>query len=223
MEHKNTNRGMSKKSKLDLSASSMSFYDEACNNSPLYQDSHEQLSQTNHKVAPFHPHSQEMITMWSDKIFFAITEHSPTPTCGWTAFTCDDEILYHPFCNDFGPFSLAVVYRFCKRLLALMESSGSDAILFYTTGDARQAANCAFLIAAFLVMELGETADEACARLNPLAPGTLAAFRDASVQAELEDLATREDAQLWAWKGAPDPMRLAAAFARAAGWNRDGI
>ena len=105
-------------------------------------------------------------------------KESPRATCGWTLLTTDKDLVYHPFCNDFGPFNLATVYRFCKQLKELVDTRGP--VLYYTTGDTRQAANCAFLLAAYLVMELGHTAEEAWRPLAQLDASSLAAFRDAS-------------------------------------------
>jgi cell division cycle 14 len=124
-----------------------------------------------------------MIHMMENRLFFLISNSGDVPhdLRGWTVFTTDEDFVYYPFCNDFGPFNLAIIYRFCAKLKYLLESTASPdgPVLYYTTGDNRQAANCAVLIASFLVMHMGRTMEEACQPLAQLGAGALAEFRDA--------------------------------------------
>ena len=130
---------------------------------------------------PVHPihslHSMHMIHMMKGKLLFLISNGGfvPPELSGWTLFTTDDDFEYYPFCNDFGPFNLAIVYRFCAKLRSLLDVAP---VLYYTTGDHRQAANCAVLIASFLVMHMGRSVEEACQPLASLEPNVLAEFCD---------------------------------------------
>jgi hypothetical protein len=120
--------------------------------------------------------------VYQNKLFFLVAKLPPKVPNGGSScifFTTDDDFKYYSFCDDFGPFNLAVAYRFCAKLRLLYAASGSDQIVYYTTGDARQAANCAFLLAAFLVMELGQPAEVAQSWLRGQ-ESLLAEFGDAS-------------------------------------------
>ncbi len=118
------------------------------------------------------------------RLFFLITNGGTVPhdLRGWTVFTTDEDFVYYPYCDDFGPFNLATIYRFCAKLKNLLESTSSPngPVLYYTTGDHRQAANCAVLIAAFLVMHMGRTVEEACQPLARPGADVLAEFCDAT-------------------------------------------
>ena len=135
---------------------------------------------------PIHSlHSMHMIHMMESRLFFLICKgrHLPHELSGWTVFTTDEDFEYYPFCNDFGPFNLAIIYRYCAKLRSLLEDSispegAATPVLYYTTGDHRQAANCAVLIASFLVMHMGRTVEEACRPLASLGPDVLAEFCD---------------------------------------------
>ena len=120
-----------------------------------------------------------VVNVFQNKLFFIITKQPPKEKQKWICFNTDSDYRYYPFCDDFGPFNLAAVYRFCAKVRKLISTSKSDQILYYTTGDARQAANCAFLMAACVVMELGQTAESTKSWLTDLGE-LLAVFRDAS-------------------------------------------
>ena len=120
-----------------------------------------------------------MIPILEMKLFFLVNSMhgAPASISGWKDFTCDHDFAYYPFCHDFGPFNLASVYRFCSKLDSILDSCGTTPVLFYTTGDPQMVSNCAFLLAAFLVMR-DHTAEEACQTLA--GAGALLEFRDIS-------------------------------------------
>ena len=119
------------------------------------------------------------LNVWNNKLFFAICKAPPPSMPKWVNFTIDKAIKYHSFCYDFGPFNLADTYRFCVELRNMLASNDSDSILLYTTGDSRQAANCALLLAAFLLMELDYTPEDSLRPFTAIS-GSLRPFRDAS-------------------------------------------
>ena len=120
-----------------------------------------------------------MVPILENKLFFLVNsmQGAPASISGWKDFSADNDFVYYPFCHDFGPFGLASIFRFCSKLDRILSSCGSDPVLFYTTGDPKMVSNCAFLLAAFLVMH-GHTAVEACRLLE--GAGTLLGFCDVS-------------------------------------------
>jgi cell division cycle 14 len=115
-----------------------------------------------------------------NRLSFVICDETPTAIAGRVYFSTDDIVVYHPFCDDFGPFNISAVYHFCTDLRCLMESYPTESIVYYTTGNQRQATNCAFLLAAYLVMELNCTADEAWSPFSSIPSSAFTGFRDAS-------------------------------------------
>lgn len=43
---------------------------------------------------------------------------------GCTTFCIDTELVYEPFCADFGPLNLGNTFRFCQKLSALLKVRG---------------------------------------------------------------------------------------------------
>jgi cell division cycle 14 len=44
-----------------------------------------------------------------------------------TCYYLDNDLIYEPFCADFGPCNLAHTYRFCTRVNALLQQVGQRA------------------------------------------------------------------------------------------------
>lgn len=47
--------------------------------------------------------------------------------CYWL----DDDLIYEPFCADFGPCNLAHTYRFCMRVNNLMKQVSIDLVIYF--------------------------------------------------------------------------------------------
>lgn len=104
-------------------------------------------------------------------------------------FTVDEEFVYFPFCDDFGPLHIGHVYKFTAKLnakLAMYNSVGKKVVL-YTSADKKIRTNVACLIACYLILDRGWTAEQAwspfdfahTAKGAPMVP-----FRDASFEAD---------------------------------------
>jgi cell division cycle 14 len=98
----------------------------------------------------------------------------------WFVFSTDNEFTYDPFCNDFGPLSLAKVVRFCTQLEGLLTDPrhSSRTVCHYTKLDPAKRANSAFLIGAYQIVVLKRSAEEAWAQFKSVEP--FVPFRDAS-------------------------------------------
>ncbi|CAF3535067.1 unnamed protein product [Adineta steineri] len=120
-----------------------------------------------------------------DRLYFATLRIRPKSTINTHFFSIDDEFLYENFYADFGPLNLAVVHRYCTKLNKKLNNStlGHKRIIHYTTFDPKKRANAAFLLAAYSVIYLKRTPEEA---YKPLVSGINAVhpflpFRDASL------------------------------------------
>jgi len=94
-------------------------------------------------------------------------------------FCIDNELVYQPFCSDFGPLHIGMVYKFVVELERLVQNSDYSRykIYHYTSLLPAKRANAAFLMGAFQILILGYTAEEAWRPFSALPP--FADFRDA--------------------------------------------
>jgi len=102
-------------------------------------------------------------------------------------FTVDEELVYFPFCDDFGPLHIGHIHKFATKLnakLATYNSLGKKVVL-YTSADRKIRTNIACLVACYLVLDRGWTAEQAWAPFNfshTLKGAPMVAFRDASFE-----------------------------------------
>lgn len=96
-------------------------------------------------------------------------------------FTMDSELVYWNFFLDFGPLNLAQLYRFCQRLNNKLKSEAlRDKVIYYYCGShAHKRTNAAFLIAAWAVLYLDRTPEEAFRPFRNVYP-PFPPFHDAS-------------------------------------------
>jgi len=79
-------------------------------------------------------------------------------------FSIDSDLVYWNFFLDFGPLNLGQLYRFCEKLNNKLEDSrlANRVICFYSNSKPDKRANSIFLIAAWQVIYLNRTPEEAC-------------------------------------------------------------
>lgn len=51
-----------------------------------------------------------------DRLYFASIRAPPRRSSDYHFFCVDNELVYEPFFDDFGPVNLAMLYRFCCHL-----------------------------------------------------------------------------------------------------------
>ncbi|CAM9475551.1 unnamed protein product, partial [Phaeothamnion confervicola] len=131
---------------------------------------------------PPHPYAN-----WQDRLYY-LPQQPPAAAAGRDGprrhfFCVDDEpsFQYWNFFLDFGPLNLSQVYRFCALLNAKL---GSDRlrgrVIYYCSGShPHQRANAVFLAAAWSVLHLGRTPEEAWRPFRSLS-APLPPFHDAS-------------------------------------------
>ncbi len=75
----------------------------------------------------------------------------------------DDEYVYEYYCQDFGPFDLGKVYRFCEKFYELLESHKDKVITHLCAEEPQKRSNAAFLMLAFQIVVLKRSAEDAWA------------------------------------------------------------
>lgn len=118
---------------------------------------------------------------YTDRLFWMCHDSPPRNMPGAYYFCIDADLVYEPFCNDFGPLNLGMVFRFSRELDKLMEmpSYRTYRIYHYTSLDPVKRVNAAFLIGAYQVLVLGKSAVEAWEKFERLRQ--FPDYRDASL------------------------------------------
>ena len=95
-------------------------------------------------------------------------------------YHCDDDIVYEPFCADFGPCNLAQTWRFCQRMNHLVSRAEEENKMAYlvTGPHPHKRANVAVLTGIYMVLYMDMPASRAYEVIRHLEP--FCGFRDAS-------------------------------------------
>ena len=117
----------------------------------------------------------------ADRLYWMCHDSPPRNLPGAYYFCIDSDLVYEPFCNDFGPLNLGMVFHYCRELDKLMKTQAysSFRIYHYTSWDAVKRVNSAFLVGAFQVLVLGRTGAEAWGTFERLQQ--FPDYRDASL------------------------------------------
>ncbi|XP_058616157.1 dual specificity protein phosphatase CDC14AB isoform X4 [Onychostoma macrolepis] len=133
-----------------------------------------------------------------DRLYFATLRSKPKSTANTHYFSTDEEFVYENFYADFGPLNLAMLYRYCCKLLKKLKLARCSSlmcscfgllksftltrkrIVHYTSFDQRKRANAAVLIGAYAVIYLKKTPEEAYRALISGSNASYFPFRDAS-------------------------------------------
>eukprot|EP00800_Vazella_pourtalesii_P016672 TRINITY_DN4863_c0_g1_i7.p1 TRINITY_DN4863_c0_g1~~TRINITY_DN4863_c0_g1_i7.p1 ORF type:complete len:600 (+),score=89.33 TRINITY_DN4863_c0_g1_i7:165-1964(+) len=133
----------------------------------------------NSATKPLRDTMDEYKEILKERLYFASLRARPTTTRTHHFFTIDEELHYEPFYADFGPFNLAMVYKYCLKLEQKLNNPALSRmkLVHYTSFDNRRRANSAFLIGSYLIINQNYTATEA---FMPFSSTTFQPFRDAS-------------------------------------------
>ena len=107
-------------------------------------------------------------------------------------YHCDDDIIYEPFCADFGPCNLAQTWRFCQRLQHLINRAEDECKLAFLVVGSHpyKRANVAVLTGIYMVLYMDIPAKRAYEVIRHLEP--FCGFRDASSGPPLYTLGVEE-------------------------------
>jgi len=123
------------------------------------------------------PRAVEVI---ANRLFWASAEDVPEDNRRCHYFTIDEDLVYQPFCSDFGPLNLGMVYQFCKHLASKMDDHGLKGrrIVHVCSQDPHRRANAAFLMCAYQVIVMQRSPQVAYEPFSGVQPSFLG-FRDA--------------------------------------------
>ncbi|XP_034241680.1 dual specificity protein phosphatase CDC14C isoform X2 [Thrips palmi] len=126
-----------------------------------------------------------------DRLYFVTlqTYAKPRSTENTHYFSIDEELVYENFFADFGPYNLAMLYKYCQKLNKKLQTvPAKKKIVHYTSTDPQKRVNAAFLIASFSIIYLKRTPDDAYVDLLRGSNPPFISFRDASVGAALYNI-----------------------------------
>ncbi|OMJ78244.1 hypothetical protein SteCoe_21969 [Stentor coeruleus] len=113
-----------------------------------------------------------------NKLYWIADKSPPRNQKNSYYFCIDDELVYQPFCNDFGPLNLGMTYKFCVELEKLIKPTVNNyKIYHYTSLNPQKRSNAAFLMGAFQIVVMKKSAKEAWVPFAGLPP--FLEFRDA--------------------------------------------
>ena len=114
-----------------------------------------------------------------NKLYWISDKTPPRNQANSYYFCIDNELVYQPFCSDFGPLNIGMTYKFCTELEKLIknQSYSSYRIYHYTSLNPQKRSNAGYLMGAFQILVLHKSAAEAWAPFTTL-PSFLE-FRDA--------------------------------------------
>jgi len=116
----------------------------------------------------------------NDRLYWVALHTVPKNTTKSHYFSIDRRFDYQPFFADFGPVDLSCVTQYCRLLDATLKDPpfADKRIIHYCSQDPKKRANAAFLICAYRVVVLRESAEAAYEPFRSIYPPFLA-FRDA--------------------------------------------
>jgi len=125
--------------------------------------------------------SSKCVEIIKDKLYWVSDKKPPKEHAEDFFFNVDNQLVYNPINNDFGPLDLGKTYRFVTELQELLNNpSYSNVKLFHHTSlDDAKRTNTACLMGCFQILVLGRTAEEAWEPFSKVQPSFIG-FRDTS-------------------------------------------
>jgi len=131
---------------------------------------------------------QQQIEIIPHELYWTTAHAAPKDTGSVKYFCIDDELVYQPFVNDFGPLSLASTWRYCKKVEWLLsQERGRRRLVQYTSFHPHKRANAACVAGCYRVIVLGMSPQEAWRPLSTADPPFMP-FRDATYGASSANL-----------------------------------
>ncbi|KAI6196812.1 Protein-tyrosine-phosphatase [Aphelenchoides besseyi] len=128
-----------------------------------------------------------------NRLYFGSFHSMPEDDENTVHFKIDEHVHYHPFYDDFGPMNLAELYRACTLIKGLLrvcysrytkqrdlKGNASRRVVICTDADDANRVNGAFLVASYMVIYEGLSADQAYLRVQRAEPPAFVGFTDAT-------------------------------------------
>jgi cell division cycle 14 len=73
----------------------------------------------------------------------------------YLCFNTENEVVYHPFADDFGPLDLSSLSRFMSILSHALKKRRGRAVVYAVDNTPRSLTNAAFLLGSYMMIEMG--------------------------------------------------------------------
>ncbi|KAI9001861.1 dual specificity protein phosphatase [Hyaloraphidium curvatum] len=113
-----------------------------------------------------------------DRLYFTWRTAMPHNADKVHFFTVDNELVYVPFNQDFGPNSMAQVWKFCEIVKAKMRGHPRERLCLVSSTSYDRKTNAAFLMACYMMFCQGKTPSEAWEPMTDFDHG-ITPYRDA--------------------------------------------
>ena len=102
------------------------------------------------------PASSPNIEIIENRLYFVSSSRPPQSYQDAYFFSVDQELVYDPFNNDFGPLNLAMVHKFVRELIRLLSDPTykNYKLFHYCSNKYDKQANGAFLMGSFMIIAL---------------------------------------------------------------------
>jgi cell division cycle 14 len=124
-----------------------------------------------------------MTTMYLPLIqdFLVLCDMKTSSTLCPSKYLCintENEIVYHPFADDFGPLDLSSLSRFMGILQNALKKRKSRTVVYAVQTNSRGLSNAAFLLGSYMIIEMGFTSNDVWDCFSTIEP-MLEMYRDA--------------------------------------------
>jgi len=105
-------------------------------------------------------------------------------------FSTDLQERYQPFCADFGPVNLGIIFRFCDMMHQKMSDPrlARRPLVYYCSDEPDLVTNTCFLLSAYLVVDHSYSPEAAAEPFSNFDPSPIIPFRDATYVTSTYDL-----------------------------------
>ncbi|CAD7934658.1 unnamed protein product [Amoebophrya sp. A120] len=121
------------------------------------------------------------IEILPNRLYWTAVNSTPRPTSQYHFFCIDQDLVYEPFNQDFGPLNLSCTYKFARLVKKLLDdpSLSKKKLVHYCSLSEKKRPNAAYLMCCFQVMYLNKPAELAYRPFENIRP-QFQPFRDAT-------------------------------------------
>jgi hypothetical protein len=101
-------------------------------------------------------------------VLYDATLPNDDPAAPFAYFSPGSELVYHPFCNDFGPMNLLVLHKFCLNLDSMIQKNPHRSTAMKISMCLDDQTSAALFLGTYMVMRMDFESNEAIRRLAPL-------------------------------------------------------